>query len=535
MVSNYSKFQQLQLARQSYRDTQSTYLLLYAPGRCQQLAHTLERQHHRKFRLVNQLASPLSPAVDGVVLVAEDVELLSTALTCCAGALQDGADYADCDAVFGFDGSTVLYRPAGSSARSRFAVVSRALLERCRVAAHRPDDAAELIALAAKMAKMPQHLPLALLHYRRNVCAEDLFSDNGKRAFVFSHELNMTGAPIVLVSAIPVLIEQGFEVVVLGPNDGGSLNLFVNAGATVLTNPDCVSSPQLWGLAAYCDFVLANTVVEVNVIRALNGTNTPVLWWLHDAFVGYPYIARRIPHELERNIRVCAVGSHATAAMHSVRPGFAIRQLVYGLPDYSKDAFETYDISYAGGRPLFVSVGAFEKRKGQDILVEAIRMLPEDVRTRAAFLFVGKGADPELMEQVRALTEDMPQEVFYVKRLSRGEIKSLMAQCACTVCSSRDDPMPTFVTEGLIFGKPGIVSEHTGTAGLITEGVDGYIYRDDDPAELAAALQNAILHPETLRDMHTACRALYEKYYSEQAFATTLASYVQELYEEYRM
>lgn len=59
----------------------------------------------------------------------------------------------------------------------------------------------------------------------------------------------------------------------------------------------------------------------------------------------------------------------------------------------------------------------------------------------------------------------MPQTVFYRKRLTRDEIKSLMQQCACVVCSSRDDPMPTFVTEGLIFGKPSIVSEHTGHGG----------------------------------------------------------------------
>ena len=104
---------------------------------------------------------------------------------------------------------------------------------------------------------------------------------------------------------------------------------------------------------------------------------------------------------------------------------------------------------------------------------------------KASFLFVGKAAEAEMMDAVRSLTADCPDNVFYVKRLTRDEIKSLMAQCTCLVCASRDDPMPTFVTEGLIFGKPAIVSEHTGTAGLITEGVDGFVYEDDDPEKLA--------------------------------------------------
>lgn len=101
----------------------------------------------------------------------------------------------------------------------------------------------------------------------------------------------------------------------------------------------------------------------------------PVLWWLHDAFAGYPFIAHKIPKTLGSNVHVCAVGSHATAAMHSVRPDFSIEQLIYGLPDYAQESFPPYDISYAGGRPLFVTVGSFEPRKGQDIFCNAIRLL----------------------------------------------------------------------------------------------------------------------------------------------------------------
>ena len=218
--------------------------------------------------------------------------------------------------------------------------------------------------------------------------------------------------------------------------------------------------------------------------------------------------------------------------MHAHRPGFAIGQLIYGLPDYAQDRFAPYDISYAGGRPLFVSVGAFESRKGQDILVDAIRLLPDEMRSQAAFLFVGKGADKRLLAQVQELAAEYPQNVFYVSRLSRDEIKSLMQQCACTVCSSRDDPMPTFVTEGLIFGKPGIVSEHTGTAGLITEGVDGFVYHGDSPAALAEAMTKLIAHPGLAARMAPACRALYERYYSKQAFADTLQAQVEALLQQ---
>ena len=529
MYNSYTSLQREQLAKQTYTDTQSTYLLVYAPLRSRVLAQALQDQLHRKFRLVDHLAGELTDAVAGVLLVSEDVACLSTTLTYFAQALRDGADYAVCNAVFGFSGQTALYQSHGHLAENKFALVSRGLLARCRAAARDPESVTELLALAAQLCQTPVCIPQALLHYERDICAEDAYSASGKRAFVMSHVLDMTGAPIVLVSAVPVLRSMGYEVVVLGPDDSGSLQLFVDAGAAVITRAGCTSSNTLWGLALCADFVLANTVVEARVIRALSNAPVPVLWWLHDAFAGYPHIAHQIPRKLGENIRLYSVGSHAANAMHSVRPEFNIRPLIYGLPDYAAEKFSHYDLSYAGGRPLFATVGSFENRKGQDIFCKAIRLLPPETMKKASFLFVGKAAEAEMMDAVRSLTADCPDNVFYVKRLTRDEIKSLMAQCTCLVCASRDDPMPTFVTEGLIFGKPAIVSEHTGTAGLITEGVDGFVYEDDDPEKLAERLAWAIEHPEKLAAMRPACRELYESHYSKQAFSDSLQQAVKEL------
>ena len=529
MYTSYSTLQRKQLSKQVYTDTQSTYLLVYAPGRHKALETALQNQLHRKFRLVTQLEGELTPAVAGVLLVSEDVECTPTALTYFAAALREGADLAICDASFGFDGATALYLSTQHLPGSRCALVSRALLDEVRAAARGKDSVTELLRLAHSMAQHSCRIPQALLHFRRELCADDVFSAKGRRALILGHELSVTGARIVLVSAVPVLRSLGFEVVVLGPADEGSLPLFLDAGAAVVTRPDCVTSSALWGLATSADLVLANTVVEAPVVNTLNGSFVPVLWWLHDAFAGYPFIAHSIPRELSKNIHVCAVGSHATAAMHSVRPDFEIEQLIYGLPDYAAEQFPRYDISFAGGRPLFVTVGSLEHRKGPDIFCNAIRLLPSAVREKAAFLFVGKAADKGMYNAVDSLVRDYPQTVFYRKRLERPEVKSLMEQCNCVVCASRDDPMPTFVTEGLIFGKPSIVSEHTGTAGLVTEGVDGFLYKDDDPQQLADKLTWAIEHPEALAAMHDSCRRLYEQQFSNESYVATLTRLVKEL------
>ena len=110
----------------------------------------------------------------------------------------------------------------------------------------------ELLALAAQLCTKPALIPQALLHYERGICAEDAFSAHGKRAFIMSHVLDMTGAPIVLVSAVPVLRSMGYEVLVLGPSDGGSLHLFLDAGASVITRSSCRNVSRCLGHGPLC-------------------------------------------------------------------------------------------------------------------------------------------------------------------------------------------------------------------------------------------------------------------------------------------
>ena len=133
MYSSYSTLQRKQLTKQVYTDTQSTYLLVYAPGRHQALEHALENQLHRKFRLVTELAPALTDSVEGVLLVSEDLECTSTALTYFAAALQQGADLVVCDAVFGYDGGSALYQTDQHLPGQRCALLSRALLDRAGI------------------------------------------------------------------------------------------------------------------------------------------------------------------------------------------------------------------------------------------------------------------------------------------------------------------------------------------------------------------------------------------------------------------
>ena len=102
-------------------------------------------------------------------------------------------------------------------------------------------------------------------------------------------------------------------------------------------------------------------------MSTLNGSFVPVLWWLHDAFAGYPFIAHKIPKTLGSNVHVCAVGSHATAAMHSVRPDFSIEQLDLRSAGLCAGKLPALRYQLCRRQAAVRDRRSFEPRKGQDI------------------------------------------------------------------------------------------------------------------------------------------------------------------------
>ena len=192
MYSSYTTLQRVQLAKQEYLDTQEVFLGVYAPGRNAALKASLQDQLHRKFLLTDSLRPEALGSAVGVLLVREDLFLMPTALSCFADALRSGADYVTSDAVFGYSGVTTLYHSQGFAACPGCALVSRELLRRCQAEARDPENPVELLTLAAKLRRSHVCLPLALAHYERDICAEDVWSVKGKRVFIMSHLLDMT-------------------------------------------------------------------------------------------------------------------------------------------------------------------------------------------------------------------------------------------------------------------------------------------------------------------------------------------------------
>ena len=342
-----------------------------------------------------------------------------------------------------------------------------------------------------------------------------------KRILILTHELSLTGAPVVLSQAVPILKEAGWQVTVVSPMDGVLKNTFLRENVPVLVLGDMDKHDDWLRWAMDFDLILVNTVVPFRQIQQLRDASIPVLWWLHDAKSGYEdYLRHVLPETVGENIHIFSVSQYADDAMHTYRPLYASGLLLYGLRDEA-DSLKPVPPMDTQGRKLFVSVGTVIHRKGQDILAQAIRLLPDAVRDQCLFLFVGKNLDPDIFRHIEAVQREYPEAVRHIPAIQREEIFSLYRQADAVICSSRDDPMPTFMAETMMVSGVCICSENTGTAGVIHHGVNGFLYPNDDPEKLANCIRT-VVESGDLTEVRQNGRRLFEEVFTMDIFKQNL-------------
>ena len=364
--------------------------------------------------------------------------------------------------------------------------------------------------------------------------ARALCDETGTKKYVLliSHELNLTGAPIALSNFAESLLNFGYQPILVAPHDDRLRQHFTSENIPVVVyEPIYVSKlvPQNTNLF---QFIVINTIVGAPLVSQLNGSNTPVLWWIHEAHVSYhPGALQNMPQDLSRNIHVYCGGTYAERVLKQYRPGYNPKQLLYCVPDYAQKSGESSpDLICADGKTIYAIVGMQEKRKGYDILTQAIRHLPPHVLNECYFVFVGKTSDPEIRTEVVSVLQDYPENTQYFEELDRSELMTLYKQIDCLICASKDDPMPIVVTEAMLMSKIIICSENTGSANILEQFNGGLIYRNNSPNELARCIE--FVHHNKGPNLRTLCqraRAAYERYFSQEAFDESIREVSEEL------
>jgi len=359
-------------------------------------------------------------------------------------------------------------------------------------------------------------------------------SKENKKVLLISHEFTMTGAPIALFYLAVILKNINCTVTFAAPEKGALEKEIRQENFEVYIDP-LLAEPQGQSLMAYfltSDLIVVSTLVSSKIVNFLKDKNVPVLWWIHEAKniyeLGY---ADNIPLELGENIRVYCGGQYAKDNLVKVRPNYNPEILLYYTTDIARKKQRFIGKTHGKGKHVsFAIVGTVSWRKGQDILADAIRYLSDEDRSKSRFYFVGRMIDKDVFDSVQQLEEQYPENVHIVEEMPLKKLLSFYKKMDCIICASRDDTMPVVLTENMMLSTPCICSENSGTAALIVDGYNGFVYRNNDSLELCCKISYFVNHFGSLNEkMQKRSRKIYEDNFSKETITNQLLGILKQL------
>lgn len=133
---------------------------------------------------------------------------------------------------------------------------------------------------------------------------------------------------------------------------------------------------------------------------------------------------------------------------------------------------------------ICLSIGKLQPEKGHDILIEAVFLLPPELRPTV--LIVGEGyLRPRLEERISALSL---QESVHLMGF-RKDIPALLRSADFYVMPSRYEGLPIALLEAMALAKPIIATAVNGIPEAIKNGVSGLLVPPEDAQALADAIR----------------------------------------------
>lgn len=369
-----------------------------------------------------------------------------------------------------------------------------------------------------------QDIPYTYKMYSPDV----LINKNAKKdVLIISHEFTVTGAPLVLVDFVEVLIKNGYFPVVVSYKDGPLKQEYLKRGVTVIVADDIYFQSETFKRFAFnFDLVIANTMACVSAVNNLQNIYPNVLWWLHEGTGACDAIKNRgeMPTSLADNIYPYCVGGYSKKIC-SRYLNQDIEVLNYGVKEENAKIEESNQETFR-----FALIGGIERRKGQDILADAIQKLSEQVINKCEFVFVGTTREHYIYEHLKELEDCGKYNIKVVGFLNDDELERLYHEIDCVVIPSRDDPLPAVATRGMMLEIPCICSDATGTADYIVQGENGYVFESENVEQLKEIIEKMVsLDKNEIRRIGKQGRKIYDDEFKFVAFEERAKGVIEKL------
>jgi glycosyltransferase involved in cell wall biosynthesis len=178
----------------------------------------------------------------------------------------------------------------------------------------------------------------------------------------------------------------------------------------------------------------------------------------------------------------------------------------------------------------FIFVGAFDYRKGGDLLLSALDALKNEINFE--LIAVGKPRGTFLQSLQASVSPEFWRRIVFKERLTHLEGAQELSPATMMLCPSRADVSPNAVKEAVVAGVPVIGTAVGGIPDYIFPGRNGVLCAPDSLAGLIEAIRAACRHPQFSRGLVDArTLAQTRAYLSPQLMAQKFWGIYQRLHE----
>ena len=157
-----------------------------------------------------------------------------------------------------------------------------------------------------------------------------------------------------------------------------------------------------------------------------------------------------------------------------------------------------------------ICVAKLRYEKGVDVLIQAWRLVQEQIPQARLILVGGGSIQPQLTQMAEAL--DIKESIEFAGLQS--DVVSQLHRASIAVLPSRWEGMPNAVLEAMACGMPCVATRVSGSEDIIQQGVNGLLVEIEDYEAMASALLTLLNDPELVRKCGQAARTTVEQHYS---------------------
>lgn len=395
--------------------------------------------------------------------------------------------------------------------------------------------------------------------------------DNGREFTIVTHELSLTGAPVIVLEMASLLQARGERVRVLSLKDGPLKDEFLRRGLRIYTPPVlldrisrlherllrwslrgkrlperalhvigsalheiCERGWQLQVLLHTRGILLINSVASWPLAaRLLERGRRPAYWYIHESLDPQWLMPgerdnAKLKRLVERDRLRILFGSEATRR-HWAGNGYdgCVRYWsgISGNTEYLGPASLRSGGTAPAGRRTILNVGTVSGRKGTRALLEAFALgrrdglIPPDVQ----LCIVGcpqPSKNAEARDLIcRAYQADLRGHVRIVHSVEPAALASFYREADVYAHGSIFDCMPLAVLTAMAHGLPVVTTDVDGCIEAIEDERSGLLVQPGDLRQMAAAIGRLLTQPDFSKRLGESARARFiERFSSEATF-----------------